>query len=592
MPSGNIAIVQARMGSTRLPGKMFLPIWGEALIWHVIHRLRQCELVDRIVVATTFSTADDRIEEFCRDAGVPVVRGPEENVLARFAIAVNKFDPAVIIRVNGDAPLIDPSLVDQLIKAMLDGDAESACGRHGMPCIHDGVDLIGRKSFDRLVEDHADDPVAQEHVTGYLKKDPSFAKTIEIDIEEALQFAGARLSIDTQADIEFIEALYGRLGAPVGTLDLRDVVTLLRANPELCQINSHVRQKQLDQRGGRVLFRCDGGHDIGFGHVMRSLAIARALRDKQGYGVVFAMAADSPANVRVTAERFAVEIWPENTKEEDWIEGLCRRYEPDAVIYDIRTGLSRHSLQKVKLPGQLTVLVDDGSPRRMAGDIVVYPPVQQVDDLDWVDFKGTKLVGWDWTILPERASPPQDDRSFSEAKRLLVSMGGSDPLNLTWDVACHLKSADTEVTPVFVIGPGFGEPDLLEKRLRNLWPDAEIVREVPTLSDLFSEVNAALTMYGVTAQELAAAGVPAFYVCLDHDHSYSARSLAGRGIGIDLGLADDIDWNAACQKIAAVLRDEAELRLMSKRGPRIIDGHGATRLASLIAQKLKHRAAA
>ena len=592
MGNKTVAIIQARMGSTRLPGKVLQHIWGKPLLWHVLHRVRKCRRVNEIVVATSTSPADDAIEEYCDAHDVMLVRGPEDNVLARFDLAVQATNPSVIVRVNADAPLIDPTFVDHMIRTVTDEDADTVMGSADTPCIHDGVDPVSRVAFDRLVSEVGDDPVVQEHVTGYFKKDPAFGKIAELTIERGLQFEGARLSIDTQADVDFVEALYRRSGASVGDLDLRDVANMLRNDPSLNAINGHVRQKEISQTSGVVLVRCDGGQSIGFGHVTRSLAIARALRDQQGLGVRFAMANDENAIGRVVADGFPVDVWPAGQHEERWIERLMSTYRPCCVVYDIRTGLSREAMARLKSNSPLTVVVDDGSPRRLEGDIVVYPPVQQVEDLDWIGFKGTKLVGWEWIILPATTKRAHQPIERGGTRRILVTMGGADPLNLTWEIACKLAEMKEVVDPIFVIGPGFGQSQLLERRLRRLLPDAEIVCRPNSLAKLFNRVDIAVTMFGVTAQELAAAGVPAIYVCLDEDHFYSARSLTDRGVGITLGLGDEIDWERAADAIQSVLADDAELSLMSKRGPRLVDGRGAERLAELIGQRLADRAAA
>ena len=587
-----LAIVQARMGSTRLPGKVLRNIAGEPLLWHILHRLEKCQRIDEIIVATSVCEDDDAIERYCRENCVSVIRGDEANVLSRFEKAVASVDPSLIIRVNADAPLIDPAFIDHMVETVQANDADTAFGPTGIPCAHDGVDPISRRAFDRLVAEASEDPIAKEHVTGFLKANPSFCTITELDIEPAFQVDGVRLSIDTQADVQLIEQLYTRTGASAGELNLREALALLQADPSLQAINSHVRQKSVVQESGVVVMRCDGGADIGFGHVMRSLAVARALRDLQGLGVVFAMQKDGAANRRVSEEGFEVKIWPERMTEEDWLESVLQETHPRAIVFDIRTGLNRASLKRLKRNVQLTVLLDDGSPRRLEADLVVYPPVPQVQDLDWIGFNGEKQVGWEWIILPNVNKQKRTTEVDGARRRVLVTMGGSDPLKLTWDVACLLRDMRPEVDPLFVIGPGFTEPDLLNKRLENLFPSAEILRQPKSLADVYGTVDFAITMYGVTAQELAAAGVPSAYICLDEDHCYSARSLTDRGVGITLGLGDDFDATRVGQELSAILGDMEERTLMGKRGPRLIDGMGADRLAAKIVQRLAKRAAA
>ena len=96
------AIIQARMGSTRLPGKVLMPLSGKPVLWHIIHRLRKCRMVDVVAIATSDQPCDDPLVEFARNEGVELVRGPEDNVLQRYALAAEKLAPDYIVRVTGE----------------------------------------------------------------------------------------------------------------------------------------------------------------------------------------------------------------------------------------------------------------------------------------------------------------------------------------------------------------------------------------------------------------------------------------------------------------------------------------------------------
>src|SRR5215813_2608178 len=102
-----VAIVQARMGSTRLPGKVMKLIAGKPLLWHVVHRLKRCRTLDAIAIATSTNPRDDAIESFGREEGIEVIRGSEDNVLERFALAAKETNADIIVRVSSDAPFID-----------------------------------------------------------------------------------------------------------------------------------------------------------------------------------------------------------------------------------------------------------------------------------------------------------------------------------------------------------------------------------------------------------------------------------------------------------------------------------------------------
>ena len=136
----------------------------------------------------------------------------------------------------------------------------------GSPCAHEGVDPFSRRALDKLRREAADDPVAREHVTGYFKLHPDFARIVYAAPDPRLAKDGLRLTVDTPDDLAFIETLHQRLAAKAGEASLADLVLLLEREPKLKQINAHVRQKPLEAEGGLALIRCDGGGAFGFGH--------------------------------------------------------------------------------------------------------------------------------------------------------------------------------------------------------------------------------------------------------------------------------------------------------------------------------------
>ena len=203
-----VAVIQARMGSTRLPGKVLKPIAGQPLLWHIVHRLKACRLLEEIAVATTGNPADDAIVDWCDRNGVTVVRGPEDDVLARYARAAEKLDADIIVRVSSDAPFIDAGFVDHLVATLIEQDGDYVLLEEGAECAHEGVDPFSRRALDRLMMDAAHDPAAREHVTGYFKLHPDFVKIVRAAPYPPLAKKGGRLTIDTPDDLAFIETVH------------------------------------------------------------------------------------------------------------------------------------------------------------------------------------------------------------------------------------------------------------------------------------------------------------------------------------------------------------------------------------------------
>lgn len=570
------AVVQARMRSTRLPGKVLQPIVGQPLIWHIIHRLRKSALIETICVATTTDPADDELAAYAAAQGANVVRGPEDDVLGRFALASHMIDPDIIVRVNADAPLVDAGFIDHLIREMMRHQADFVMLKPGVSAIHDGADPMTRWALDKLVVKAHDDPVAREHVSAYFKLHPEFVKVAQIDLPAKWQFSGARLSIDTPADVTFIEAVYERLHAQAGEATLTDLVALLNREPELLAINGHVRQKAATAAGGTVLMRCDGGHAIGLGHVRRCLSIAHALREREGFGVRFAMQDDAVAREMVAAQGFPIDAMPAGPKEIDWLLELADKHNPVAAVLDIRTNLSATSVMRLRGAGMIVAAIDDASQRRLCADAAFFPPVPQVFGLNWNGAECEPSVGWEWVVLGQQTVVTNAVRSGRA--RVLVSMGGSDPMRLTLPAVRSLAKLDPYFDVTVVVGPGADRG--LEDDVAKAAPRFTVVRSPNDLPRLMGEAHLGVIAFGVTAYELAALGVPAIYLCPTADHAASASAFEFSGMGVVLGdatMADDVG-----RAVDSMLADRERLRAMSAAGRMNIDGRGAQRIAGRI----------
>src|ERR1700760_1158015 len=132
-----VAIIQARMGSTRFPGKVLKPVVGKPLLWHIVHRLKQSRLIADIAIATTVNPLDEAIVEWGAAEGVTVVRGPEDDVLARFARAAELLDADIVVRVSSDAPFLDARFIDHLIASMIEQGGDYVMMEDGALCAHE-----------------------------------------------------------------------------------------------------------------------------------------------------------------------------------------------------------------------------------------------------------------------------------------------------------------------------------------------------------------------------------------------------------------------------------------------------------------------
>jgi spore coat polysaccharide biosynthesis protein SpsF len=581
-----VAVIQARMGSTRLPGKVLKPIAGKPLLWHIVHRLKACHLLEDIAVATSVNPADEAIVEWCNRQGVIVVRGPEDDVLARYAQAAEKLDADIIVRVSSDAPFIDAGFVDHLIATLIEQDGDYVLLEEGAQTAHVGVDPFSRRALDRLMMDAAHDPTAKEHVTGYFKLNPGFVKLVRAAPYPALAGKGGRLTIDTPDDLVFIEALHERSAARAGEASLADLLLLLEREPELNAINGHVAQKAIGHisSGGLALIRCDGGGQYGYGHVKRMVALARSLRDREGIGAVFALNGSEDAATPIRRAGFKVVMLDADAD----LQSLTEAHRPDILLLDGRTGPSRAELEKLKRSVAVTAVVDDGHERRLAADYAYYPPVPGAYALDWTGSHTLPRLGWEWSILgldPNAAAKARDS-SRSARPTVLVAMGGSDPCGLTLRMAKALSYLDSVFRIRFVIGAGMKDGDKVARGLVMLKKNYETVEGASDLSIEYANADVALCAFGVTAYELAASGVPALYLSLNEDHLASASAFAEAGMGISLGLAGKVGDAEIARNVQWLLNKPNARREMRQAGLSLMDGQGAARVAADLARAL------
>lgn len=229
------------MGSTRLPGKVLLPVAGRPLLSYQLERLRRCKRVDRIVVATSVLSADDTIVAFCEQESAAVVRGPELDVLARFALAAQATEAGIVVRVTADCPLLEPALVDQAVEAFAVGDCDYLSNMrpptwpYGM-----AVEVMTRKALDEAAAE-ARDPAEREHVTPFLYWRPERYRLRSIT--RAHDLSAQRWTVDTPEDFEFVSRILASLYPMRPNFTMDDVLSLLVRHPEWLEINRHVEQK-------------------------------------------------------------------------------------------------------------------------------------------------------------------------------------------------------------------------------------------------------------------------------------------------------------------------------------------------------------
>jgi spore coat polysaccharide biosynthesis protein SpsF (cytidylyltransferase family) len=230
-----LSIIQARMGSTRLPGKVLAPIGEKPMLWHVIHRVKAVKGIDRIVVATSDKAFDNPIEQFCMKHHINCFRGSETDVLDRFYKTAAHYLAQVIVRITADCPLIDPGVAHRVISAHTEGtwDYTSNTILRSYP---DGLD-VEVFTFDALKKAWHEATLLseREHVTPYIWKNRTLFKVHQITQKE--DQSHMRWTVDEPEDLEFVRRLYHAFHGMEEPFQMEDIINLIRRHPELSEIN-------------------------------------------------------------------------------------------------------------------------------------------------------------------------------------------------------------------------------------------------------------------------------------------------------------------------------------------------------------------
>lgn len=202
-----VAILQARMTSTRLPGKVLREMAGKTMLEHVVERVSAARLVDQVVIATTTDPSDDVLHEFCAERGWSVVRGSMEDVLSRFVLAAERFSADIIVRVTTDCPLADPQLIDDVVRVVMSSDYDYVSNRlppdeRTIPLGLD-VECFRRSALENAATNAAAGP-EREHVTPYIYNNRTKLRCLHLKYPD-IGHADLRMTVDTLGDFKLLE---------------------------------------------------------------------------------------------------------------------------------------------------------------------------------------------------------------------------------------------------------------------------------------------------------------------------------------------------------------------------------------------------
>jgi spore coat polysaccharide biosynthesis protein SpsF len=237
------AIIQARLGSTRLPGKTLMEIEGESLLGHLLSRVRASKLVNDIIIATTDEKRDDPIVEFARNREVNCYQGSENDVLDRFYQVASEFKVENIVRITPDCPMLDPVVMDSVISKYVDGGYDYVSNTI-TPTFPDGLDteVFSFAALEKAWKEAAL-PSEREHVTAFIVNHPELFSHLNV-AKQGKDLSWMRWTVDTGQDLEFAKKIFAELYSPDKIFYMDEIISLLERKPELLDLNRGISRNE------------------------------------------------------------------------------------------------------------------------------------------------------------------------------------------------------------------------------------------------------------------------------------------------------------------------------------------------------------
>ena len=495
-----VAIIQAKMGSTRLPGKILEKVGDKPLLEILVNRLKKSQYIDDIVIATTNNKKDDVVEKFSQDLNINYYRGSEEDLLGRYVESAKLFNADVVVRITGDNPLIDIDLLDTLI------DVHFKNNRDYTYCLDTPLGITAEIINSNILKEisfKADKESEREHVTPYIRSHPEKYKILKYNSNLKHQYI--RLTVDTNEDLELIKVIYQNLG-DLENLKINDIITFFKNNPEISKINSNIMQKIEDTiKTINIAFLTEGSSKIGMGHVYRSITYAKEMMEILGVKAYFLTKSNENVVKTIENENFTVFKFKDDNEILDILEELNINL---TIIDNLKFKESILSQIKNKLDIKV-VMVDNLIPKNDEyADVVLSLVRSNFENIDCYNktINTRYYCGPKYLILRDEFDSFKNKQVLKpEIEDILLIFGGSDPSNHTSRV---LEKLDNNLRVNIVLGPEFKHFDDLDRvnKIRN--KNVTIHKEPENIAELMYNADLVITSPGLSMFEAAYVGSP------------------------------------------------------------------------------------
>lgn len=581
-------IVQARFGSSRLPGKILQQLNGRSVLAHDIGRLQRVVGVDAVVIATTDNPNDDAIAAHAAACGATVFRGDEQDVLARYLGAARAVHADIVMRVTSDCPLIDPDICGAVLALRAEANADYAANNmprlfpHGLDC-----EAFTRAALERAAVE-ATDPYDREHVTPWMRRQPGLRRA-------NLTGPGwpanqQRWTLDFPADLAFFQAVFEHLPAN-RLLSWQEVLSLLGRRPELQNANRKHRVPALaatDRQAPVAVFHFSAHATIGSGHAMRCNTLQSHL-ETLGWRCHWAVDARTAsfleASIPLHAHIELSEGGPARQASEIATAiGTC-----DLLVidhYEVHVDFARAA----RSVARRIVYFDDLADREMDADVIINP----TPGFRPQDYAGRNagealcLLGPDFALLRQQFPALRQRKSAAprpQVGRVLIAFGGVDHLDGT-GVALDALANIPGVAIDVALGGGAPHLAKITAQIDALGDRARLHTDVADMAGLMAAADLVIGAPGTSTWERGCLGLPSLLVGIAENQRANAAIVTGCGAGRVAGFLTTDDRadvaRTLANQLSVLMADREARQRMGAAAAGLCDGRGTQRIVTAL----------
>jgi glutamate-1-semialdehyde 2,1-aminomutase/spore coat polysaccharide biosynthesis protein SpsF len=579
--SRTAVIVQARTGSTRLPGKVLRKLGAKTVLAHVLDRCASVKGADAVVCATSTLPQDDPVAAEAARTGAHVFRGSESDVLERYLAAARSVDADVVLRVTADCPLIDPDVCAAVIALRSSAGADYASNNmprlypHGLDCEAFRVAALAEAAA------ATSDPFDHEHVTPWLRRKLGLKRANLVG--PGWPASMHRWTLDYPEDLDFFSAIFAALPEPE-TARMQDVLSLLAARPDIAALNAkHRAEASGTGSGSSIVFRCDAGRDIGMGHAMRCAALQDRLAPL-GWRCLWAVESATAAFLGIGLEPARTLVLADPEPQAQALE-IRRSVAGDVVLVIDRYGTRPEFSIACRDAGIRVLHFDDFGSGELPADLAV--TIGANPDRPVLPEPPRRLIGGRyaplrWQFSRQRSGIMESRAARSTIQRVLIGFGGTDPVDAS-GLAVEAV-LDSGLSCDVAIGGRAQHLPALRSLAAAHTDRVRLHEDVTEVAALMSTADLAIGAPGTGTWERGAMGLPVLLVGIAENQRDNAAVVAATGAGISCGFLNENNRvqirESFAAAIAALKGEPAKLLAMAQAASGLSDGRGAMRIAA------------